>query len=230
MWIRGVKPDGAFVEEFRWSRPVPVASAAEDLTWDGSYWRAEAEKKDCDLEWNADLSGRCVFVSHARAVRGEKAKSLSDARVWTSGTASWFKLSAQGVWVEGCAELLGFEKLRPVLGEAVLQLAPFSRWTVLTHEAARSDWSDATAIATYRVSAEYSQAAKDALKRAKYVFWSSGSQFDELSPYVAPGADQACGLGKTADRLSAQDATKNLRIFPSVEEWRKWIPNKANSR
>lgn len=247
MWIRGVKPDGAFVEEFRWNKyaaPAANASAqkgpagqalsssASDV-WDGAYWRSEAEKSDSEISWNADLSNQCVFVSHARSVRGDHAHSLKNARIWTSGTSSWFKLAAQGLWVEGCAELMGYEKLKPVLGEAVLQLAPLSNWTVLTHEAARSDWTQGKVIPTYKVSATYSQEAKDALKRAKYVFWSSGSQYDELQSLMPTGAQQACGLGKTADRILAQSKSgaksSAVQIFPSVEEWRKWVTSTANS-
>lgn len=248
MWIRGVKPDGAFVEEFRWNKyAAPAANASAQKTtssstssslgneiWDGSYWRTEAEKADSEISWNADLSSQCVFVSHARSVRGDHAHSLKNARIWTSGTSSWFKLAAQGLWVEGCAELMGYEKLKPVLSEAVLQLAPLSAWTVLTHEAARSDWTQGRVIPTYKVSATYSQEAKDALKRAKYVFWSSGSQYDELQSLMPTGAQQACGLGKTADRILAESKSgaksSAVQIFPSVEEWRKWVTSTANSR
>jgi len=228
MWVRGVKPDGEFVEEFRWNRYQSLEAADAEF-WDGSFWRAEAEKADAELPWSAELSGQCVFVSHARAARGEHAKSLASARVWTSGTPSWFKLAAQGVWVEGCAEMMGYEKLVPVLSEGVLQLAPASQWTVLTHEAARSDWTQEKVIATYRVSASYSPEAKDALKRAKHVFWSSGSQFEELHALASPSAKQACGLGKTADRILARAKNVELKIFPSTEEWRKWVTNTASS-
>jgi hydroxymethylbilane synthase len=249
MWIRGVKPDNAFVEEFRWDNHAATAanesaqkvganspslstsagSKVSAVIWDGSQWRAEAEKSDSEISWNADLSGQCVFVSHARAVRGSHAQSIKNSRVWTSGTSSWFKLAAQGVWVEGCAELMGYEALRPVLGEAVLQLAPLNAWTVLTHESACGDWTQGKVITTYKVSATYSQEARDALKRAQYIFWSSGSQFDELQSLVSADAKQACGLGKTADRLLTQAKTAGVQVFPSVEEWRKWVTNKASS-
>lgn len=229
MWIRGVKPDNAFVDEFRWMRPAQGGAASQGDIWDGSQWRAEAEKADSEISWDTDLSNQCVFVSHARAVRGNHARSLKSARVWTSGTSSWFKLAAQGVWVEGCAELMGYEKLKPILGEAVLQLAPLTAWTVLTHESARADWNQEKVIATYKVSASYSQEAKDALKRAKYVFWSSGSQYDELHSLMSAGAHQACGLGKTADRILVQSKGTAVQVFPSSEEWRKWVTNTASS-
>jgi hydroxymethylbilane synthase len=230
MWIRGVKPDGVFVEEFRWNRPAPIVGASCDDVWDGTFWRAEAEKEDTSLSWpRRNFSGVCVFVSHARAVRDDSASLLRDARVWTSGSSSWFKLASQGVWVEGCAEMMGFEKLKPVLGEGVLQLAPISDWTVLTHESARSDWEQSKVFATYRVSARYSERAKESLKRARYVFWSSGSQFDELHSHLASGAQQACGLGKTAERISTRQNSAEVKIFPSAEEWRKWVLNQASS-
>lgn len=223
LFVRGVKPDDSFVDEFRWKMPAPVSVKSSDGVWDGSHWRSESEKSDENFQWAADLSGRCVFVSHSRAVTSGRAPALTDARVWTSGTSSWIRLAAQGIWVEGCAENLGFDRFVPTLHEQVLQLASLKDWMVLTHTGARADWSEPhlmNVIETYRVSARYSDEAKAALKRAKFVFWSSGSQFDELNPWVSPDAHQACGLGKTANRLSGRVAA-----FPSVEEWRKWIQN-----
>jgi hypothetical protein len=124
---------------------------------------------------------------------------------------------------------MGYEALKPMLNEGVLQLAPLTAWTVLTHESARGDWNQGNVIATYKVSATYSQEAKDALKRAQYIFWSSGSQFDELQSLVSADAKQACGLGKTADRLLARTNSTGVQVFPSAEEWRKWVTNTASS-
>ncbi len=227
LYVRGVKPDDSFVDEFRWKMPEPAAVKSSDEIWDGSRWRSESEKNDVDLEWKADLSGRCVFVSHSRSVTSGRASELRDARIWTSGTGSWLRLAAQGLWVEGCAENLGFDRFEPTLREDVLQLASLKDWMVLTHDGHQDDWREGrgmSVIETYRVSARYSDEAKAALKSAKFVFWSSGSQFDELNAWVSPKAHQACGLGKTADRLSGQ-----AMAFPSVEEWRKWIQNARSS-
>ena len=66
--------------------------------------------------------------------------SLGSSRVWVSGVSSfWRKLASMGIWVEGCAENLGFDSVKNVLDEEVLQLPDFQRWTVLNSLGGR-DW------------------------------------------------------------------------------------------
>ena len=143
--------------------------------------------------------------------------------MWTSGTASWFKLARMGIWVEGCAEGLGFEALIPSLREPVLRLPSLVNWKVLTHFGAHADWLKLgmLPVPTYRIRAQYGQEARSQLQQATHVFWSSGSQLNELKDHVSQDVRHACGPGKTADRLRELGIEPD--IFPKVEEWRKWI-------
>jgi hypothetical protein len=115
---------------------------------------------------------------------------------------------------------LGFETLRPTLAEGVLQLPDSGEWAVLTHEEARSGW-DMRVVPTYRAPVSYAEDAKAALGRATHVFWSSASQFDALKDRLSRPVEHACGPGKTAEHL-ARAGVKHT-VFPSVEEWKKWI-------
>jgi hydroxymethylbilane synthase len=215
-YIRGRKPDEAFVDELRWlSGPRPQGARP----WNGSEWRGSGLEP---LSRPGGIQREAIFVAHARAA---VPKLLDGKRIWTSGTSSWFKLALQGLWVEGSAEGLGFEELLPTLGEGVLQLPPLSGWAVLTHDRALDGWSDGPGgpevIATYRVKAEYSAQARQAASQATHFYWSSGSQFDELGALAPQNAHHACGPGKTASYLR----TKGIepKLFPSVEEWKRWI-------
>jgi hypothetical protein len=123
------------------------------------------------------------------------------------------------VWVEGSAEGLGFDALRPTVAEGVLGLPPLAEWSVLTHAGAIDDWAPARAIATYRLE---SPARDDTLPEATHVFWSSGSQFTLCRDRVAPGTHHACGPGKTARELQ-RFGVSPLTVFPSVREWQAWI-------
>lgn len=227
--IRGAKSSGESVDELRWNAPkVPAGSAAQNV-WDGGKWRTEAERSDTRLQWQADLSGKTVFVTHARAVDSAHATQLKSSRVWTSGTASWYKLAALGVWVEGCCESLGFDAYQENI-ESVQGLAPLSEWVVLTHEGAQQEWAMAgKVIATYSVHSTYSEQAKETLKRADVIYWSSGSQFEELHSLAKPGAFHACGLGKTAARIRKKESRSEVlpQVFPSIQEWRKWTQMKS---
>jgi hydroxymethylbilane synthase len=144
------------------------------------------------------------------------------ARVWTSGVASWLELAARGVWVEGCAENLGFEELRPQLAEPVLRLPPLASCTIVTHEGAAAGWEAGRVLATYRVAPgkEAAQAVDD-VAAATHLYWSSGSQFEKLGRHARASAHHACGPGKTAGELARAGVTPH--VFPSVEEWRAWI-------
>jgi hydroxymethylbilane synthase len=222
LFIRGAKFSGETVNELRWKSP-PLENNDSKNTWDGSYWRA---KSDSLMSSNSEifdrLSNQSVFVSHARAVQGQNAEHFKNSRIWTSGTSSWKKLAQQGIWVEGCAEGLGFEFLVPILQEKVLQLPQLKEWIVLTHQSALEEWRkfEMKAFSTYQVESNYGSEARNALANAKHIYWSSSSQLNELKEIVPNNATHACGPGKTANRLEVLGFRP--QIFPSVEEWRRW--------
>ncbi|MDR3605858.1 MAG: hydroxymethylbilane synthase [Oligoflexia bacterium] len=223
LFIRGRMPDGKRVDELQWAAPPEKPDV---LIWDGPKWRPSgALENEADAEAIEKIPPKGgVFIAHARAVpagRAESMAALSGARIWVSGTASWERLAKKGLWVEGCAEGLGFEFLRATIEEPVLRLAAYPRdWTILTHEAAVGDWAESRVLATYRLEACYPEAAIHALHSAREIFWGSGSQFDELKSGVRADARHACGPGKTAKKLRNEGISPF--IFPSVEEWRKW--------
>jgi hydroxymethylbilane synthase len=238
-FVRGVKPDGEFIESFSWQ--APPTPDGETHEWNGLTWRAEQEGSSTSIPANIDASGKAVFFAHSRALNDLQSESFSQARVWTSGTGSWLRLASKGIWVEGCAEGLGFESLKATLEEHVLQLPSLAQWKVLTHEDALNDWRsvlpEENVLATYRVGVIYSNEAKKQLKQATDFFWSSGSQFNalkaELSDEQLRSGRHACGPGKTAHEIATALANHGLGnhpsnqkrplVFPSVEEWKKWI-------
>jgi len=224
-FVRGRKPDETFINEFHWS--TPPAPQGPIQYWDGHSWRNSFESHEKRIEFHPEelkKLGKTIFVTHSRAVAPEWSSALTDSRVWTSGTASWFKLAEQGIWVEGCAENLGFEFLAETLNEPILKLPLQNEWTILTHEQAVLGWKRSQALATYSIPAvptEQKQNALETLKTATHIFWSSGSQFDEFGLRISNKVHHACGPGKTATHL--RQAGLNPTLFPSVEEWRKWI-------
>lgn len=226
LYTKGVKPDGTPVEYTQWQSPAPFFKKSKGdqkiKAWDGIRWRTSTSSSAC--EGSADSHNpQAIFIAHSRAANGsEWLKKCKDARVWTSGVASWFRLAEQGVWVEGCAENLGFHTVISTLKLSVLNLPVLAKWVALTHEEGVKDWGELMpAVATYKVGFTYSDDAKAALREANYIFWGSGFQQDELKEFTPIGAHHACGPGKTADRL--RQAGLSPVCFPSVEEWRKWL-------
>ncbi len=223
-WVQGEIPSRGHVQEILWNAPPLVSGEVRE--WDGSFWRGEQEDalKRIEPVGEASLAG-AVFVGHSRAAYGPWIRSLQEVRVWTSGSPSWFKLAQQGIWVEGCAEGLGFDSLVSTLQERVLGLPELSQWSVVTHEEALSEWLrlGMRALGTYQVHVKYPNSARNQLRQATDVFWSSSSQINELKGDLPKNARHACGPGKTAEYLR-QLGIEPL-VFPKGEEWRKWIKN-----
>ena len=144
--------------------------------------------------------------------------------------ASWFRLAERGLWVEGCAEEGGFAAVAPLLEEALLGLPPLAEWRVLTHSDGLREWPMEQVIATYRVKAQGDMGpdhpAVIALRSARSVFWTSGSQFRALREWIPASCSHACRFGKTynylRENLDPADAAR-LRAYPDVAECRARI-------
>lgn len=228
---KGIAPNGQALDSLEWLAPPPPAAGAR-AAWDGSDhrlgMRALAEEEP------APSSGT-YFVANARALPAawdaawRRAQATGEGpRIWVSGTKSWEKLAARGLWVEGCGEGLGMESVRGQADVSVLRLPPWRAWRVLTHEGAAQQTTQVTEAgrtvdgprpwATYGLEPAPREAPAG-LREATHVFWASGSQFDALNTFVSANAHQACGPGKTADKLQG----RGVHVFPSVEEWKKWL-------
>jgi hypothetical protein len=211
----------------RWLPDMVVADPAGAVKpWDGSHApKSDARQLLNAAQLAAQLRGDAVFVAHSRALPSEAAAALRGKVVWTSGSSSWFRLAAQGVWVQGCGEAMGAEAAAQMVAEPLLRLPPPAKWSVLTHAAAvepwaQGAWSGAQVIATYEVD-DSSLPDEAALKSATHVFWSSTAQFERGRGLVAPTAHHASGPGKTAEHIRGA-GVRHFQAFPTVGEWRKW--------
>ena len=225
--IGGIAATGEDIGQRRWlPQSLPPGLPAQPRPWDGSRTSPPESRALLDASALASrLRSDAVFLAHSRALPAGAAATLAGRRVWTSGSASWLRLAAQGVWVEGCAEGGGADVAARLLGEPVLRLPAAGRWDVLTHAGAEAGWNEgpwqgANIIATYESTAASLDAA--ALRAATHLYWSSVSQFELGRQWVSPGAHHASGPGKTADHVRRAGIT-NYTPFPSVEEWQQWI-------
>lgn len=225
--IREAADDGEISASTRWQpeQPLPAPGAVR-LAWDGSaQGKAGAEAvSGAATACTAALAGaRALFIAHRRAWPEGCETTLP---AWVPGTETWLALAARGLWVQGCAEGLGFETVRGMLAEPVLQLPPLGEWLVLTHADAATGWQgegNPRALATYRP-VEPEAATPPA--EATHVYWHSAAQFQRAltagGAALAAGVQHACGFGKTAQRLRAA-GIRDLSVFPSPQEWRDWL-------
>lgn len=214
---------GQDVSRLLWSAP-PRPGGTQP--WDGADWvRASGYRARARPELS---TAPAVFLAHWRALP-PGATLPSGTRAWVSGIESWRRLARRGLWVEGCADNMGFDAIAPTLGSPVLRLPARSEWIVLTREDATSTWAGSgigRVVATYSMEAPREAAELEAIRRhvagATHFFWGSAAQYRALRDWLPPGSHHACGPGKTYRALAA-DGVANLRAFPSRREWQAWV-------
>jgi hypothetical protein len=204
----------------RWS-PPPKPTAARG--WEGVRWRDRTRTSPVPVDIDA-LSAPAFFVAQSRTL--DFLPTLpTNARMWAAGPETWRMLARRGLWVEGCAERLGFDTLRPTLESSVLGLPPLSDWRVFTHADAVETWrgSGLKAIATYRILPDEPDAAlAKEMASATHFYWTSATQYRAARRTLPEYAQHACGPGKTLQQLRAAGVS-NVTAFPSAEEWRAWL-------
>ncbi|MFI4869119.1 MAG: hydroxymethylbilane synthase [Steroidobacterales bacterium] len=217
----------------RWTPAIALDPPRGNIkAWDGSRaGRPGIEPIEGAAAHSAErLRGAsAVFIAHRRAwPEGESVVINPAAHVWVSGVESWQALAERGLWIEGCADGLGFAALEPMLAQPLLQLPPRDQWIVLTHLDAAAGWPAGEVIATYRHRERNgepagAQAGDGAPSLdATHLYWSSSAQFERWRGLVAPDARHACGPGKTYEHLR-RAGVQNLTVFPQPAQWRQWL-------
>jgi hypothetical protein len=223
LWINTGDQDGAYSDtQLHWLAPVQPGI---HKAWDQPLPQGFRERRP--LPVSADLGDRpAAFIAHHHALPAAEKLSLP-RRVWTSGTMSWQKLAARGVWVEGCAENLSFESVKQQLDTPVLQLPPLTEWVALTHADAEASWDESGighVAATYRIETnpEMAVGLDDEFRNCSHFYWNSFNEYLAVENMVPDHAHHACGTGKTLQQL--QDyGVWTVDVFPSRKEWRKWL-------
>lgn len=227
-YTRGKTPQGSEISSVR-VKGAPSPSQGTPNCWDGSLHKGRQVPHLLSGQ-DRNLIGQspAFFIAHSRAINGVQDAAFSEKRIWASGVQSWFKLAEKGIWVEGCAEGLGFDFLRPTLEEPVLGLPKLNEWCVFSHLGARSEWDELGMgfVGTYEV--RYPELEERELKpfrAAQSFFWTSGSQYKFYQKYLPSSENAAvihsCGPGKTAKLL--RSLGRDPQVFLTARMWREWI-------
>jgi hydroxymethylbilane synthase len=150
--------------------------------------RDRAERRDLPVT----QPGRdtALMVSRSEALPASWAIPAGQL-VWASGSITWQKLAARGIWVNGCADGLGDAELPNVDRLAGREVS----WTRLTH----ADAARPGDLAAYAVTTRL----PDDLVSRTHFFWTSGTEFlraCEMCPSIRERS-HASGPGRTADVL-----------------------------
>lgn len=252
VFVRGSKKR-ALVEELRWKVPhPPVYNPPRDpLFFDGMTDLNPLRSPLPRVDFSETSKG--IFMTHSRLLEylpASVVKKTADSAkrdafppapwIFTSGVASWKRLSGQGVWVTACTDGLGDTYLHPLLDSPFLMLAGMpsrGEWVSVTHSEGlsgtneppseeNSENSPLRQIPCYRVDYPTLSGEKlEKLKNSDFIYWGSGTQFSYLHKFAKENAIHCCGPGRTAFRMRQSLDSAKMIVFPSHKEWKKWIVN-----
>ncbi len=219
-FLRGVTDIGMTVNERtlipKQDRPDWGVISAEQIFI--SQRDAKAERQVLPLQESQMHQYTGIWLAKAEAWRPEW-KPLEEQTVWCSGVATWQKLSAMGIWVNGCADSLGeneFERIEHLV------TAPL-RWAKITHQEGY-ETPGKECLASYHVHFEISPAE---LSGKTHFFWSSASAFFaalKASPEQIKNGYHGCGLGHTAEILRRHlSHPQRLQMFLDAQDWLRYL-------
>jgi len=190
-------------------RPAFGRVAPEQL-WPRPGETLQSSRRDLPATRPDDSSG--LWVARGEAMPAGWAPTPATL-VWTSGSQTWHKLAAAGVWVHGCADSLGDEQ--PPAIDALAGRAP--AWVRLTHQGATAG---PASLATYAVETEL----PDDLPSRSHFYWMSGSLFLKAITRwpVLRQASHASGPGRTHRTIvEALGATGRVGVWLDRASWER---------
>jgi hydroxymethylbilane synthase len=168
-----------------------------------------------------DIGGKVVFVTHHRAVTQDFAEQLKNKRVWCSGSKTWRELAGRGIWVEGCADGLGFDFLTDLFNTPLAAISQ-DDIHVLTNEQSKNHWLEKgmSVTATYKLKRNLSSTLISELKNAEAVFWTNFMQYEAAKEYLSQDVIHICPLGQT--ETSLKKAGIKPIVFPTIHTFNAW--------
>jgi len=222
LWTAGgdAHPHQQQSSQLHWMTPAAPASSRP---WHGDEWRSARVRRAQPVTAGIN-NAPALFIAHANALPEEL---QPEGRLWTSGLSSWKALAKRGIWVEGCAENLGFNFFKSQFETAVLELPQWEEWTALTHKDAVPTWAESgvgVIIPTYRIedADEPDADTRERIHACSHFFWTSFGEYEALKKWVPEFAHHACGPGKTLEAL-LDEGVYDVEPFPSRAEWLNWV-------
>jgi hydroxymethylbilane synthase len=163
-----------------------------------------------------------VFISSYKVVHSDALKKqIENKKVWASGTKTWYDLAKKGIWVEGCADGLGFNFLLPVFKSPLVDIE-ISDIQILTNKNSAQHWIDDgfNALYTYELKGSLSAEVKDKIANADIIFWTSYQQYELCKGFLKDKVQHVCPSGKTATLLQAEGLAPV--IFPTIKSFIDW--------
>jgi hydroxymethylbilane synthase len=181
------------------------------------------------LNTQVDEAAKVFFISSHKAIHSKEIKdSIQQKRVWAAGTRTWYDLAKKGIWVEGCADGLGFDFLQTVFKSPLVNITA-NDIQIVTNNLSKTHWlqDGISAVGTYELVSNLSQEIKSEIAKADIIFWTSFQQYELCKPFIKNNVQHVCPSGKTAKLLLA--AGLQPVIFPTIKAFNDWRTKKNES-
>jgi hydroxymethylbilane synthase len=183
-------------------------------------------------EWEKEIpliDQDIVFVANYKALQQEGLSDILHTKtIWASGTKTWKELSRRGIWVQGSADGLGFETLFSVWKMPLFGYDQNSV-SILTHEHAALRWIQKgyKSVFNYHLLAQDNAVVADRIGKAKAIFWTSFSQYENYRYRINEDVIHLCPGGETASLL--KKAGLDPVIFPTIQSFLIWRKRNTHS-
>ena len=165
---------------------------------------------------------KLYFISSHKAVHSKTiAEKIQQQKIWAAGTRTWYELAKKGIWVEGCADGLGFNFVNSILQSPLININN-SDIQIITNSQSKAHWIEdgINATGTYELIADLSEEIKNVIADADIIFWTNFQQYEICRPFIKNNVQHVCPSGKTAKLLMAQGIQPI--IFPTIKAFNDW--------
>jgi hydroxymethylbilane synthase len=169
-----------------------------------------------------DNAAKLYFISSHKAVHSTSiTEKIQQKKVWAAGTRTWYELAKKGIWVEGCADGLGFDFILPILQSPLINISK-KDIQLITNNQSKIHWlEDGVNVAgTYALITQLPEEIKSIITGADVIFWTSFQQYQICSSFIKANVQHVCPSGKTAKLLMA--AGIQPIIFPTIKAFIDW--------
>jgi hydroxymethylbilane synthase len=174
------------------------------------------------LEDDIDDAAKMYFISSHKAVHSEKIKNkITKKTVWAAGTRTWYDLAKKGIWVQGCADGLGFDFLSAIFKSPLINITT-SEIQIITNNKSKMHWiaDGVKATGTYELMDNLSEEIKKNIAGADIIFWTSFQQYELCKVFIKKEVQHVCPAGKTAKLLIGEGLQPI--IFPTIKAFNDW--------
>ncbi len=169
-----------------------------------------------------DEAVKLYFISSHKAVHSTAiTEKILRKKVWAAGTRTWYELAKKGIWVEGCADGLGFDFSHSILQSPLINISN-NDIQLITNSQSKMHWIEdgINAAATYKLISGVTAEIKNTIAGADVIFWTSFQQYQNCSAFIKTNVQHVCPSGKTAKLLTA--AGVQPIIFPTIKAFNDW--------